>query len=65
MKEKNLVECFGLFQTTLLYINMKDYKNIACTDFVNVNIDLNLHSYKENYSFIPDFIKRDVPFVAL
>ena len=48
MKEKSFVECFGLFETTLLYVNMKSYKNIACTDFVNVNIALNLHSYEEN-----------------
>ena len=47
-KRKNSVECFGLFYTMLLYINMKNYKNIAYTDFVNVNIALNLHSYKEN-----------------
>ena len=33
---------------TLLYINMKNYKNIGCTDFVNVNRALNLHSSKEN-----------------
>ena len=26
----------------------KKYKNIVCTDFVNVNIALNLHSYEEN-----------------
>ena len=48
MKEKSFVECFGLFETTLLYVNMKSYKNIAFTDFVNVNIALNLHSYGEN-----------------
>ena len=28
--------------------NMKNYKNNAYTDFLNVNIALNLHSYKEN-----------------
>ena len=31
-----------------LYINMKNYKNIACTDFLNLNIHLDLHSYEEN-----------------
>ena len=31
----------------LLQINMKNYKNIACTDFVNLNIALILHSYEE------------------
>ena len=31
-----------------LYVNMKNYTNIACTDFKNVNIALNLHSYEEN-----------------
>ena len=30
-----------------LYISMKNYQNIAYTDFVNVNIALNLHSYEE------------------
>ena len=45
--KKKTVECFGLF-STLLYINLKNNTNIACTDFVNVNIALNLFSYKEN-----------------
>ena len=31
-----------------LYINMKNYKNIVRTFFVNVNIALNLNSYEEN-----------------
>ena len=48
MKNKNSVECFGFFKTTSLYINMKNYKNIACTFFVNVNIALNLNSYEGN-----------------
>ena len=48
MKNKNPVECFSFFKTTLLCINMKNYKNIACTFFVNVNIALNLNSYEEN-----------------
>ena len=52
MKNKNPVECFGFFKTTSLYINIKNYKNIACTFFVNVNIALNLNSYEKNYSFI-------------
>ena len=34
--------------TELLYINKKKYKNIAWTDFLNVNIALTLHSYEEN-----------------
>ena len=63
-KKKSSVEHFDLFWTTLLYINMKNYKNIACIDFVNVNIALNLHSYEESLSFILEFIKR-VSFVAL
>ena len=41
-----------------LYINIKNYKNIACTYFMNVIIDLNFHSYEENYSFILEFIKK-------
>ena len=48
MKEKNSAKYFGFFLTTLLYMNMKNYKNIACTDFENVNVALNLHSSKEN-----------------
>ena len=32
----NDLDCFNL------HINMKNYKSIACTDFVNVNIGLNL-----------------------
>ena len=48
MKNKNSVKCFGFLKTTSLYTNMKNYKNIACTFFVNVNIALNLNSYKEN-----------------
>ena len=63
-KKKGSIEHFDLFWTTLLYIDMKNYKNIACTDFVNVNIALNLHSYEESLSFILEFIKR-VSFVAL
>ena len=59
MKGKNSVECFGLFYSMSLYINMKNDKNIACTDFVNVNIALNLHSYEDNYSFSLEFIKKD------
>ena len=31
----------------LLYINMKNYKGIVWTDFLNVNIVLNLYSYKQ------------------
>ena len=60
INEKKIVECFGLkrpFENTLLYVNMKN-KNIACTDFVIVNIALNLHSYEENKSFILEFMKK-------
>ena len=47
--KKNSVECFGLFWITSLYTNMKNCENIACTNFVNVNIALNnLHSYDKN-----------------
>ena len=28
----------------LLHIDMKNYKNAVCSDFMNVNIALNLHS---------------------
>ena len=64
IKEKKPVGFFGLFQTTSLCINRKNYKNIARTDFVNVDI-VNFHSYKENYSFILEFIKRCIYFVTL
>ena len=37
---------------------MKNYENIACTDFVNVNIALTLHSCEEDYSFILEFVKK-------
>ena len=60
INEKKIVERFGLkrpFENTLLYVNMKN-KNIACTDFVIVNIALNLHSYEENKSFILEFMKK-------
>ena len=39
---------FCLVLNMLWYISMKNDKNIASTDFVNVNISLNLHSYQEN-----------------
>ena len=54
VKSKNALECLrtpscsGFFQTMLLYISMKNYKNIGCGDFVNVNIALNSHTYEEN-----------------
>ena len=39
---------------------MKNYKNIARTDFVNVNITLNLHSYEDRFlhRFILELKKR-------
>ena len=42
-----MIEWFGLLQPTSLHINMKNY--IRCTEFVNVNIAVNLHSYKEKF----------------
>ena len=39
----NVLACFKLHCYT--DINMKNYENIACTDFVNV--DLNLYSIKK------------------
>ena len=44
---------------------MKNYKNIACTDFVNVNIAVNLHSYEKKLEFYTRVHKKDVFFVAL
>ena len=70
VKSKNALECLrtpscsGFFQTMLLYISMKNYKNIGCGDFVNINIALNSHAYEENYSFIKEFMKN-ICFVAL
>ena len=49
----------------LFYISMKNYKNIACIDFVNVNIALNSHAYEGNLSFILEFIKRCIFFCSL
>ena len=55
----------------LVFVYVKNYKSIACTDFLNVNIALNLHSYEENvefymssYEFLLEFIKS-LSFVAL
>ena len=42
----------------MLYINMKNYKNIACTDFVNINIALNLYPYEGHLGFILELIKK-------
>ena len=38
---------------------MKNHKNIACADSVNVNIAFNLHSYEENKSFILETLIYD------
>ena len=38
---------FWLILILLLYVEMKNYKNIACTDFLNLNIDLDLISMKK------------------
>ena len=55
---KKIIRYSGLFSATLLYIDMKNYKKIACTDFVNVNLAINIFSYEGNKNFIPEFIKR-------
>ena len=36
-----------IFMNMSSYISMKNYQNIAYTDFVNVNIAVNVHSYEE------------------
>ena len=46
----------------LLYINMKNYKNMVCTDFMNVNIALSSYEKLEFYTRVD---KKDVSFVAL
>ena len=46
-----------------LYINMKNYKNIAYIDFVNVIIALNSHAYEKK--FLTTVRKKVVSFVAL
>ena len=38
---------FWLILNCVLYIDMKNCKNIAYTDFVNVIMALDLHFYKE------------------
>ena len=40
--------CLNRFDCSSLQINMKNYRNIASKDFVNLNIAFNLHSYEEN-----------------
>ena len=35
----------------LSYLHIKNYKKITSTDFVNVNIALNLHSCERNLEF--------------
>ena len=47
-ERKKICRLFWVVLNTSLYVNMKKYKNIACTDFVNVSIALKLHSYEEN-----------------
>ena len=32
----------------LLHVNIKNYKNIACIDFLNLNIAFDLNFYEEN-----------------
>ena len=56
----NVLACFKLHCYT--DINMKNYENIASTDFVNVA--LNLHSIKKTRVYIRVH-KKDVFFVAL
>ena len=56
---------FWLILTTLLYIKKKNYTNIAFTDFVNVNIALNLQFFWRKLEFYNRIRKKDVSFVAL
>ena len=46
-KKKILPNVLASFKVPC-YTNMKNYKHIACTDFVNLNIALHLHSYEEH-----------------
>ena len=46
----------------LLYTNIKNYKNIACIDILNVNIALNSHNYDKHESFT-EFIKVQNSFI--
>ena len=49
MEKKNVLSNVkACFKTTVFYINMNNNRNITCTNFVDVNIDLNLHSNEEN-----------------
>ena len=47
-KKNVLSNVKACFKTTVFYINMNNNRNITCTNFVDVNIDLNLHSNEEN-----------------
>ena len=49
----------------VFYINIKNYKNITRTNFVNANIVLNLRSVWRKLEFYTRFNKNDVFFVAL
>ena len=44
---------------------MKNYKNIACNFFVNVNIALNLNSYEKKLDSYTGVHKKDVLSIAL
>ena len=61
MKEQYSVKSFGVLQTASLHINMKNCKKIAYTDFVKVDIALNLHSYEncKNMAYT-DLVKVDI-----
>ena len=39
---------------------MKNYEIIAYTDYVDINIALNLYSYEENLKFYTSVHKKDV-----
>ena len=46
-ERKKFCRMFWLILILLLYVEMKNYKNIACTDFLNLNIALDLISMKK------------------
>ena len=48
MKEKKLSNVLACFELHCYTLTWKNHENIACTDFVNVNIALNLYFYEEN-----------------
>ena len=60
-EKKIICQLFWVVLNYVVIFNVKNYKNIACADFVNVITALNLHPYEELHT---RFDKKDIYFVA-